>query len=685
MTTYYDRFDPAKRWKKLQFVAGRRLQSAEVNEIQSLLMESDRRLGDALFGSGNILDGCQPIIASDKKSVLITDGHAYIDGVVVYVGEQTVVITGSGTESIGIMAVYSTATYETDPTLLDPAVGAENYGLPGSDRLVLTPTWVKDSADASQVFKFIDGVLVQSALPPELEGITPILARRTYDTNGSFLVSGMGAWIEERDGFPDTVALGIEAGAAYVQGFEIRKLAPERVVCNKAKDTLSVVNETKTYLTGTTTYALNNKPVAAVSLLSATVEITESVSRGNTPGSADLLPHTPVVSIISASYGGTTYTQGTDYQLVGNTIDWSLGGAEPGSGVTYSVTYRFTKSMVLGTDFSLSSDSIVFLSGDLPVSGTTFQVSYTFYVGRRDLMYLTRDGEFKVLTGDPAITPPLPPDPVDVLVLAEIYYPANGDAADVVVTNRSPKRLTMQELQYMYTRIRRAEYNLAIQTLDTTAQTMDPTVARLGTFTDNFTTTERSDLYHASFDAVLDTADAILQLPYEQEYDALAYSAANTTARVHETKTTQPYTEVVALSQLKASDLMNVNPYGVITNICTIRPIPGQDYWVVANVLTRTINGASWTGTVENVLEDVTFDMRQIDVVVRGEGFEPNGADVYATFDGKPVALTPLESTPSGVAAGTIKGKTDGTIVAQFTIPSGVRSGTREILLYSVA
>ena len=188
--------------------------------------------------------------------------------------------------------------------------------------------------------------------------ITTILARRTYDTSGSFLVFGMDGFIEALD--DDYVTLVIETGKAYVLGREIDKLIPTKIPVAKAKTTRQVVNETKTYQTGVNEYSLNSTPVKQINILTAIVEKTENITRGSLPGTTDLLPKTPVVAIVSISQGVTTYQQGVDYQQTGDSVDWSLNGTEPDGGSTYSVTYRYIKTMISGTDYALNGNNVEF-------------------------------------------------------------------------------------------------------------------------------------------------------------------------------------------------------------------------------------------------------------------------------------------------------------------------------------
>jgi len=690
--TYYNRYNDASLWVMLEFIAGRRLQSAELNEIQAMSLHRDRDLGNVLFGTGKIVDGCQILVDTENSEAKITSGRIYYEGMIFNLAEDTVEITQSGLEVIGLKVVFSYITSEDDPTLKDPALGARNYGLPGADRKIAILSWAKDDPEAFPVFKLQDGVVMQTAVPPELEGITPILARRTFDVSGDFLVSGMDAFVEALDA--DNVSLVIEAGKAYVLGREIDKLIPTRITVPKSKTTWGVVNETKTYNNGTNEYPLNSTPVKQIDTLTATVQITENITRGNIPGTEDLLPHTPVVSVISVIQGGTTYQLNTDYLTPGNNIDWSPGGAEPDGGTTYSVTYRYTKVMVQGVDYDLHSNNARFLAGDRPVNGSTFQVSYAFYLARRDLHYLENSGDFVVVQGQPAITPSVPIAPLLCLPLGEVYYPPDSDEA--VVTNYKPKRLTQMDLRAMLKRLERSEYNAAIADLDKEAQTSDPDITKLGIMSDTFVNFEKADIYHELFDAMFDPNNQSLILPLNWEEHDLTVDVANTTALLKGRLYMLPYTEEVVLQQAYGTTDMNVNPYAVWENLGVILLDPSEDIWIEVTEILRGIWNwwdavwdAVWDAGSANkvetkilVEEEITY-IRQRTVTVKGENFLPNADNIQATFDNVAVTLTPVAPTQAGTDPGTVKADANGRFTATFMIPANIRSGTREVRLFN--
>ncbi|WP_252503290.1 DUF4815 domain-containing protein [Sporosarcina sp. Marseille-Q4943] len=685
MTKKYNRFDPADNWLSVDFVGGRRIQFAELEEMQSIALHRDKQLGDALFGSGHIVEGGQLLINKSKKEATVSPTRLYIDGLIHDLPETIMSINADGLETIGFKIEYKTITYEDDIRLLDPAIGFANFGNPGADRTVFRAMWVANDPTAVPMFQLDNGDVMNAKVPPEYEGITPILARRTHDASGSFLVSGMSGYIESKD--ENYVMLAVDAGKAYVQGFEILKPVPVRVDIPKSKEFLQVLNETKTYRSEFAKYALNSKPVKRINSITATVQVTKNVTRGNTAGTSDLLPNTPVVDIVEVSAGPTKYVKGVDYQQTGNTVDWSLSGAEPAGGTSYSVTFRYTKTMVAGVDYKQNSNDVEFLGGDRPVEQTTFQTTYEFYLARKDVYYLTENGDIKVLHGQPSIFPSKPLIPLNVLELGELYVPPNSDRVEV--TNYKPKRLTMLDLRSLLDRLERAEYNQALNELDTQAQISDPLLVKKGIFTDNFTNFERTDVFHPDFDASIDPERKELTLPVDQTFVDLVFDKSKSTVRFHDRLVTMDYTEELLEQQLYATETMNVNPYMVFGNVGTIRLNPSTDIWVEESTVTRTVTewwNNWWTDsrTETKVIldQDVQF-LRQRTVEVTGEGFEPLADNIKATFDGIRVNLTPISGTEAGTQAGTIKADGSGKFKCRFTVPPNVRTGTREVRFYN--
>jgi len=177
MTDYPDRYEstvPPPPWEKLLFSydpAGRRLQTPELNEIQSVIDDYLQRLGGSVFEDGSLIDVLPITSIGSSPSIILTmgvTGTSYritaLQKVRYIEGGQTVTITGVGTEVVGLIATTSTVTSTQDPTLKDPVSGSPNFGLPGADRLEVTFNWALNGTTSGNqtwipIYTFSNGLL----------------------------------------------------------------------------------------------------------------------------------------------------------------------------------------------------------------------------------------------------------------------------------------------------------------------------------------------------------------------------------------------------------------------------------------------------------------------------------------------------------------------------------------------
>lgn len=692
---YFDTFNPLDRYENILFNAGFNLQQREMHEIISLITNRIRTLGQTFFNDGSIVRGGGLIVRGTEVIIPVTE--MFIAGIVYTIPSTTLTVTGIGTEVLGIKLTEEIITYIQDNSLLDPAL-TENYGLPGADRLKITPQWVINDVSAYPVHTLIDGVIKVETLNFDSDPISSWLARRTNDESGSYTVSGLTGSVIEKD--TTTLILMVEAGIAYVMGWEIKKPAPVKIEFPKSITSQSVVNETKTYATGTSKYTLNSQPVKQITQLTAQVQITINMTRGATANGLDAIPvqYTPVSSIVSI----TGYAQTTDYILNGNNISWAPAGSEPSSGATYSVTLIYTKTMTQNTDYRLlhdtdNIDKIEFLSGDRPVNSSAFQTNYDFYLSRKDLFYITKDGDLKILEGTPGIVAPSPPFPIGVLCLGEMDLPPNSSA--VVVTNYDPKRLTMEEIRHIRTRLDNIEYNMAIEDLDDAASKMDPATTKKGIFTDGFVNLNKIDMEYPGFACAIDPDDGLLMADYVGTTQDLISNATGTASRFNKF-VIKAHTMVIGAQQLKATRTMKVNPYQVYTNTAVVSTTPNQDMWIIVDTIIRHVFRwwNAWTGRTARsqvvigsdtriqtrvLMEQLLPFIRQRTLTVKGSRFTYNADNIKCQFDGITVNLTPIAPTVAGTLAGTVKSDAEGKFTATFVIPSNRPTGTREIVVWN--
>ena len=145
-----------------------------------------------------------------------------------------------------------------DETLLDPAQGTYNFTAPGADRYYVS-TLLKFFAVGTEiddgyyeVATVVLGGLNRTHTSDIYAKLGDNLARRTYDESGNYTVKSFpvlvrehlddttnnGLYTEELGGSTDLLAVGLEAGKAYVRGYEYETRQTEYAFTEKGIDTV---------------------------------------------------------------------------------------------------------------------------------------------------------------------------------------------------------------------------------------------------------------------------------------------------------------------------------------------------------------------------------------------------------------------------------------------------------------
>lgn len=193
----------------------------------------------------------------------VNRGVFFVNGSFVGVEPQTIIMSESSTPSSHVLLkiTESIVTSDEDSTLLDPAQGSYNYAAPGADRLKITLTLVtlplgtSIGDDYIELMRYNAGVLEEHSRYPKYSELEKSLARRTSDESGDYVVSGLET--SGREHLKSTLNNGrydaptgdvskfiytIEPGKAYIQGYEVEKIAKSEIVVNKARTTETSVH-----------------------------------------------------------------------------------------------------------------------------------------------------------------------------------------------------------------------------------------------------------------------------------------------------------------------------------------------------------------------------------------------------------------------------------------------------------
>lgn len=487
----YDRYDKSKNYKRLLFRAGLGLQSAELNDLQSGFYYELSTIANAIFGDGALLKG--GLINKSGNTVNIEYTEIYLKGFTNSIDSTSIELTNSGTEIIGLALLEEVITELQDPTLRDPAVGEVNFDEKGAVRLKQTVRWSLSDATLGgesfyPTFVFEDGLLVtKSQLAPELEASRTMIARYDEASSGSYVVNGLEISFNYDDADNQQHVFSISEGMGHVSGYEVHFQYAQKLVLDYNMNKKAVVAEPVTFVSGTNTYTLRNGPIASINGIIGVKSITESITHANSVDSLDLLPNTPVVSIISVSQGATTYTEGVDYTKSGDHISWALGGNEPAPGSTYEVTYTYTSGTI-----STSITSPDTITVENLADNTVFYINYEYYLERVDRVILTIDGDFKILKGIPDDinpTPPsIPPIGLSLGTIKTLY------GTEPIVNLDYFKAYKMSDIQDLFKRVTDIQYNIARLSLKDDITSKDPSTNKINTVVDPFIDDDLRDL-----------------------------------------------------------------------------------------------------------------------------------------------------------------------------------------------
>jgi hypothetical protein len=640
---YYNRFDPAKKYTKTLFLAGRIGQSAEMNEIQEYANYALKNIGDAIFKDGDVIRGCTCVIDNQTGAVTVEAGKIYLNGAVRDVHQGNFEIPTDVSVKIGVYFKEITVTHLEDPELKDPAVGTRGFNEPGAARLQYQLAWgfVADGVAGANdalgefytVYSVESGVLVQKALAPQMDSVSTALARYDNESNGSYLVRGMNVTCLANSDTEQVFT--INDGKAHVNGYEIELAHSLRVRFDNEID-LQTVNSDPYLFEGDfenkMTITLNYGPLASVISVDATVQKVSSITHGGYSGALDPLPATSIVDIVQVRQGTTVYVKGTDYKLTAGQVDWSLSGAEPSPGSTYEVTYRHMTKL---TPTNITDTGFVVTGA---VDGTTVLVTYTWKMPRYDLITIDSEGIVRRVKGlAHQWSPAVPKAPTGQLVLAQVFQDWASNEKPKV-TNNAIRVVQMADIENLRNIVSDLFFLVSQLQLKNDANASDPSTKK-GIFVDPFFDDDMRDQGIEQTGAIVDQC---LMLPIRAEVHDLAKDQ-----KVY----MLPYELEPVISQELQTGSMKINPY------MAFDPIPAdfsitlsidrwtdiQTQWLSA-ITQYVASGSSYStnSLVSSASRNAEF-MRQLTQKLKIEGLKPGETIESIKFDGVAVDVEEIE------------------------------------------
>ena len=544
---YYNRYntDPNyKNYKRLLFRAQKVIQSAELNEMQDVILNEVRRFAGKLLVNGQVVSGCKvaknfnPVGKDANGNTLYNITYTIYPGVIFYdtyfidTPQQTITLENVNLDTfedeLGVIIEEKVVTESDDNMLLNPAVESKNYGQPGAARLAVTAKWELRSRVDTNNTTFIgiyklkaDQVIIEVDPAPWMKDIINVVAEYDRDANGNYVVDGYEIEYSHKDSPLGPFYIDVKEGVANVYGFKFRSDVAQEVEVPPLVDFEVKMSEPITF-TGTGWYPTRHIPIRKVYRVSGVKQTIEQVDHQSGNGK-DELEKQPVLKILKVWQGEKdnptkVFEAGVDYKQEGDFVDWSLDGDEPQQGDSYWVEYQYQYTETLEGGFSSDGHHTlgaigdnfhkVYLFGFVP--NTTVTIDYDFVLQRKDLIFLNSEGKLGVIKGIPDEFSPHPPR-IDNKnsELLQLGYVTLGEDYDPVVENDAQRVFKMSDIGAMLDEINTLRSNVAKLALAGSVKENEPAAKFKDTFSDDFNNDNLRDMQTDTTTGILN--DAITQ------------------------------------------------------------------------------------------------------------------------------------------------------------------------------
>ena len=248
----------------------------------------------------------------------------------------------------------------------------------------------------------------------------------------------------------------------------------------------------------------------------------------------------------------------------------------------------------------------------VPQDGTYFYSNYTYYLGRKDKLILSKDKTFQIIQGNPSVNPILPTEPNGSLVLANLthlpytaYLPSEapiGTLPSLSMEKVQHRRWTMSDISNLQTQVNNIEYYTTLNLLEKNATTLQVPDAnglnrfKNGILVDDFSSYGTADTANPDFSATIDrvtkqmsASQLITNYPLQSSYvlgsvlgSTLQQPSSFKVSNIGKTTNyfSLPYTTANVVVQQYASNTVNLNPFTTPVYSGVMDLNPPMDNWV---------------------------------------------------------------------------------------------------------
>ena len=272
----------------------------------------------------------------------------------------------------------------------------------------------------------------------------------------------------------------------------------------------------------------------------------------------------------------------------------------PVVGTINNLTTTVTPFSFNSRDFESAGASI----GDMCRPDDNMRADFSFYLARKDILYLDELGNFRILEGVSSEEPAYPDIDDNVMTVANIdMNPYTYTDEDLRTTHADNRRYTMRDIGNLDRRLGNLEYYTTLGMLERNTEIFQIQDAngldrfKSGFVVDNFYGHNIGDVLFPDYQCGVDPEKGILRP--ESSMDIIPLQEENTTDAQRTTDNYQktgdlitlPYTHEATITQPYSSRVEYVNPFAIAAWVGSLRLTPATDIWMDTNrVPSVTVN-----------------------------------------------------------------------------------------------
>lgn len=239
-------------------------------------------------------------------------------------------------------------------------------------------------------------------------------------------------------------------------------------------------------------------------------------------------------------------------------------------------------------DFRISIDELS-VGRDIPYMKDFVLADFNYYLPRKDIVFVDKNGNFDVKEGVPSLFPNKPNSKDQAEVLYDLDIPPyTFMPKEIDVTDNQNKNYTMLEIGDIDSRLKSLEYYVSLNQLE--QESNDKTIldrngtekSKQGILTDDFSGHAVSDINHPDYNCSIDKNEQILRPPHtKNHFDFIADpNATHSNVIEHKHIVTLDYSLKELIKQPYATESISVTPLvtGIYNGSLTLEP--RTDNWI---------------------------------------------------------------------------------------------------------